>query len=113
MQHYCKYHPASPRRALGLHHITVLLAIVIVVLQLWSSGFHHHALSDKSDDCVACQWAEQDLPPPPHVPQADLSAVQYFLAGSTLAAPLYFFRQAISPYLAPYSQAPPVLSSRH
>ncbi|WP_231739037.1 hypothetical protein [Herbaspirillum rubrisubalbicans] len=113
MQHYCKSPRSSSKRTLGHHHITVWLAIVIVVLQLWSSGFHHHALSDKSDDCVACQWAEQDLPPPPHVPQADLSALQYFLAGSTLVAPLYFFRQPISPYLAPYSQAPPEVSSRH
>ncbi|BEV14257.1 hypothetical protein HBDW_10450 [Herbaspirillum sp. DW155] len=113
MQHYCKSHRSSPGRTLGRHHVTVLLAIVIVVLQLWCSGVHHHALSDKSDDCVACQLAEQDLPPPLEAPQPDLSAVQYFLAGGTVVAPAYFFRQPISPYLAPYSQAPPVLSSRH
>lgn len=113
MQHYCKSNPSLPGRALGYHHVMVLLAIVIVVLQLWCSGFHHHALSDKSDDCVACQLAEQDLPPPLEVSQPDLSAVQYFLAGSTVAAPAYFFRQSVSPYLAPYSQAPPVASSRH
>lgn len=113
MQHYCKNHRSSPGRVPGHHHVTVWLAIVIVVLQLWCSGFHHHALNEKSDDCVACQLAEQDLPPPLEVPQPDLSAVQYFLAGGTVVALAYFFLQSISPYLAPYSQAPPVLPSRH
>ena len=113
MQHNCKSDRSCLDLAAPHHYVIVLLAIVIVVLQLWSNGFHHHALSEQGEDCTAYQLAEQDLPPPPHVPQPDLSAVHYFLAGSTVAAPAYFFRQPISPYLTPYPQAPPVRSSRH
>jgi len=95
-------------QTIGLRHgATILLAIAILTLQLCTLGFHHHALTEKADDCASCQLAAEDLPPLTLLPQQDLPASLYVLICHIARMPMYVFVSLISPYLAPYSQAPP------
>ena len=87
--------------------LVMLLALAVLTLQLCALGWHNHPIFEKDDDCASCQMAAEDLPPPLMLLQPDMPASLSFFIRNLTSQPRYFFIALASPYLGPYSQAPP------
>lgn len=92
------------------HRAALWLAVLVFAAQLFGMAFHHHDLTEQSDDCVSCHlWAQ--LPSGmPQAPAEVLIALAVAAYRITLQPIYYFIAEQIG-YLLPLPQAPPRFSS--